>query len=231
MSIKDNLTEVRANINKACMRCNREPSGVTLVCVSKTKPVELLMDAYDQGERIFGENKVQEIVSKYDMIPKDAHFHMIGHLQTNKIKPLLGKVTLIHSVDTYHLAEEIDKEAGKQGIIVDILIEVNMANEETKFGITEDETLELVERIAKLSNLRICGLMTIAPYVENPEDNRLIFKKMYQLFVDLKSKNIDNTNVHILSMGMTGDYEVAIEEGATMVRVGTGIFGARDYNI
>lgn len=231
MDIKNNLSEVHKKISSACLRANRSVDDVTLICVSKTKPVEMLIEAYAQNERCFGENKVQEIVEKYDKLPPEAKFHMIGHLQTNKIKQLLGKCTLIHSVDSLYLAKAIDKEAKKKNITVDILIEVNAANEATKYGVSFEQVPGLVIEISKLSNLCIRGLMTVAPYVENGEDNRPIFKKMYQLFVDLKCKNIDNTNIDILSMGMTGDYEVAIEEGATMVRIGTGIFGARNYNI
>ena len=178
----------------------------------------------------YGENKVQELSDKYEVLPKNIRWHMIGHLQRNKVKYIVGKVELIHSVDTYRLAEEINIQAKKQNVIVPILVEVNIAHEESKFGISAEDAILLVEEISKLENIRIKGLMTIAPYVENPEDNRLYFRKIKQLSVDITNKNIDNVFMEILSMGMTGDYEVAIEEGATMVRVGTGIFGARNYN-
>ena len=189
----------------------------------------MLQEIYDENIRDFGENKVQELCSKMEQLPSDIRWHMIGHLQRNKVKYIVGKVELIHSVDTYRLAEEINIQAKKQNVIVPILVEVNIAHEESKFGISAEDAILLVEEISKLENIRIKGLMTIAPYVENPEDNRLYFRKIKQLSVDITNKNIDNVSMEILSMGMTGDYEVAIEEGATMVRVGTGIFGARNY--
>mgnify|MGYP000937525513 FL=1 len=227
--IKEQLEEVRKNIEAACKRAGRDPKEVTLIAVSKTKPVPMLEEAYEAGARDFGENKVQELCSKMEQLPSDIRWHMIGHLQRNKVKYIVGKVELIHSVDTYRLAEEINIQAKKQNVIVPILVEVNIAHEESKFGISAEDAILLVEEISKLENIRIKGLMTIAPYVENPEDNRLYFRKIKQLSVDITNKNIDNVSMEILSMGMTGDYEVAIEEGATMVRVGTGIFGARNY--
>lgn len=227
--VAENLVQVQKNIEESCKKVNRDPGEVTLIAVSKTKPVEMLQEAYAAGARVFGENKVQEIVDKYDQMPSDVQWHMIGHLQRNKVKYIVGKVELIHSVDTYRLAEEINIQAKKQNVIVPILVEVNIAHEESKFGISAEDAILLVEEISKLENIRIKGLMTIAPYVENPEDNRLYFRKIKQLSVDITNKNIDNVFMEILSMGMTGDYMVAIEEGATMVRVGTGIFGERNY--
>ena len=173
---------------------------------------------------------MQELCDKIEKMPKDIKWHMIGHLQRNKVKYIAGQVALIHSVDSYRLAEEINIQAKKKNIIVPILVEVNIAHEDSKFGISEEDAVQLVEEIAELENVRIKGLMTIAPYVENAEDNRLYFRKIKDLSVDIAAKNIDNVSMEILSMGMTGDYEVAIEEGATMVRVGTGIFGERNYN-
>ena len=190
----------------------------------------MLSEIYDCGIRDFGENKVQEICEKREQLPADIHWHMIGHLQRNKVKYIASDVELIHSVDTYRLAEEINIQAKKINRIVPILIEVNAANEESKFGIAPEETLQLVQEIAKLDNITIKGLMTIAPYTENPEENRPYFKKIKELSVDIAKENIDNVSMDMLSMGMTGDYMVAIEEGATLVRVGTGIFGARNYN-
>ena len=203
--LKENLANVEKNIEQACKNAGRSRDEVTLIAVSKTKPVEI------------------------EKMPKDIKWHMIGHLQRNKVKYIVGKVELIHSVDTYRLAEEINIQAKKQNVIVPILVEVNIAHEESKFGISAEDAILLVEEISKLENIRIKGLMTIAPYVENPEDNRLYFRKIKQLSVDITNKNIDNVFMEILSMGMTGDYMVAIEEGATMVRVGTGIFGERNY--
>ena len=227
--LKENLANVEKNIEQACKNAGRSRDEVTLIAVSKTKPVEMLQEIYDENIRDFGENKVQELCSKMGQLPSDIRWHMIGHLQRNKVKYIVGKVELIHSVDTYRLAEEINIQAKKPNVIVPILVEVNIAHEESKFGISAEDAILLVEEISKLENIRIKGLMTIAPYVENPEDNRLYFRKIKQLSVDITNKNIDNVFMEILSMGMTGDYMVAIEEGATMVRVGTGIFGERNY--
>ncbi len=226
-SISENLRKVHENIQIACARSKRDISEVTLIAVSKTKPWQALQAAYDCGERNFGENKVQEILQKAPVLPGDLHFHMIGHLQRNKVRQVLPYVTMIHSVDSLRLASEIQQEAERIGKIVDILLEVNVAGEESKFGFALEETMEAVLQTSHFPNIRICGLMTIAPFVENPEQNRPVFQKLFQLYVDIKHKNIDNVNMAVLSMGMTGDYQVAIEEGATMIRVGTGIFGVR----
>ena len=229
--IKDNLQNVEENIRQACLRSGRDVSEVTLISVSKTKPVEMIQEAYEYGKREFGENKAQELKEKYEVLPKDIKWHFIGHLQTNKVKYVVGRAALIHSVDSLHLAEAIEKESAKKNLISDILIEVNVAHEESKFGLKTEEVEQLVRDIAKFQHIRIKGLMTIAPYVENAEENRNIFKELKTLSVDISNKNIDNVNMDILSMGMTGDYEVAVEEGATLVRVGTGIFGERNYSI
>ncbi len=228
--LKENLMEVEKNIALACEKSGRRREDVTLIAVSKTKPVSMLQEIYAEGIRDFGENKVQELAVKYEEMPKDIRWHMIGHLQRNKVKTVIDKSCLIHSVDSYRLAEEINIQAKKKGIIAPILVEVNIAEEESKFGIHREDAIQLVEEIAKLENISVKGLMTIAPYVENPEENRQYFRNIKQLSVDIAEKNIDNVTMHVLSMGMTGDYMVAIEEGATLVRVGTGIFGARSYN-
>lgn len=228
--LKENLAVVEQNIKEACKKAGRERSEITLIAVSKTKPVEMLEEIYEQNQRDFGENKVQELCEKMEKMPADIKWHMIGHLQRNKVKYIVGKVALIHSVDTYRLAEEINIQAKKKNITVPILVEVNIANEESKFGTSLEDAMLLVEEISQLENVRIKGLMTIAPYVVDAEENRLYFRKIKQLSVDIRNKNIDNVSMEILSMGMTGDYTVAIEEGATMVRVGTGIFGERNYN-
>lgn len=225
--IQENLRAVQARVDAACRRSGRNPADVTLIAVSKTKPIEDLEAAYDCGTRDFGENKVQEIVAKEPNLPADARFHMIGHLQRNKVRQVLPHVTMIHSVDSLRLAEEIEKEAARIGKTVDILLEVNVAGEESKYGFTPEEAAEAAVQIGAYPHLCLRGLMTIAPFVENPEENRPYFKKLFQLYVDIKSKNIDNSCIGVLSMGMTGDFEVAVEEGATMIRVGTGIFGAR----
>ena len=227
--IRENLDTVEAKIREACTASGRKREEVRLIAVSKTKPVGMLKEAYDCGCRDFGENKVQELTEKYDKLPKDIRWHMIGHLQRNKVKYIIDKVYLIHSVDSLRLAEEISKEAVKRGIIVSILVEVNVAAEESKFGISVREAASLVEKIAALPGVSVKGLMTVAPYVENPEENRLYFAMLRQICVDIIHKNIDNVSMKELSMGMTGDYEAAILEGATYIRIGTGIFGERDY--
>lgn len=229
--LQDNLNDVKKRINDAAMRAGRNPDEVTLIAVSKTKPAEMVKEIYDCGIREFGENKVQEIVLKSGILPDDINWHMIGHLQRNKVKQVIDKACLIHSVDSMHLAEMISAKAVEKNITVSVLLEVNIANEDTKYGFKKDEVINLFSEIAALPGIYIRGLMTSAPIVDNPEDNRQYFRELHQLCVDLKAKNIDNTSMDYLSMGMTGDFEVAIEEGATHVRVGTAIFGAREYNI
>lgn len=228
--IRENLAEVRSNIAKACEKVGREPSEVTLLAVSKTKPVEMIREAMAAGQRAFGENYVQEIEEKYAVLGDSADWHMIGHLQRNKVKYIIGKVSLIHSVDSLRLAEQIQKEAEKHSITVRVLLEVNVANEESKWGFTPDETVEAVKAVAAMPNVHVCGLMTSAPITEDAESNRVYFRQLRKLFDDIKAMNIENVDMQVLSMGMTGDYTVAVEEGSTLVRVGTGIFGARDYS-
>lgn len=227
--ITENLQDVEKRIVAACERVGRKREEVTLVAVSKTKPIELLQEAYEAGSRYFGENKVQELVDKYEVMPKDIHWQMIGHLQRNKVKYIVDKVDMIHSVDSIRLAEEIDKEAAKKGVIVNILLEVNMAKEDTKFGLMPEDVMDFVGEIVRFENIRVQGLMTIAPFVDNPEENRKYFANLKKLSVDIAKKRVNNVNMSVLSMGMTNDFEVAIEEGATMVRVGTAIFGRRNY--
>ena len=229
--LETQLKEVEAKIQAACDRAGRKREEVTLIAVSKTKPIEMLQEAYDLGVRVFGENKVQEITAKYDALPDDIHWHMIGHLQRNKVKYIVDKVALIHSVDSLRLAETIEHEAARHNVTVPVLIEVNVAQEESKFGLKTEEVLSLVESVATFPHIHIEGLMTIAPYVEDPEENRGIFRQLKKLSVDIAAKNINNVNMSVLSMGMTGDYQVAVQEGATMVRVGTGIFGERNYAV
>lgn len=227
--IKENLISVENEIREACLRAGRRREDVTLIAVSKTKPVSDLEEAYALGVRVFGENKVQELADKYEVLPKDIEWHMIGHLQRNKVKYIIDKVALIHSVDSLRLAETIEKEAAKRNITVNILIEVNVAREESKFGLMPEELEEFIAKISDFSHIRVKGLMTIAPFVADSEENRVIFQRLHKLSVDIETKNVDNITMRVLSMGMTNDYAVAIEEGATMVRVGTGIFGVRDY--
>jgi pyridoxal phosphate enzyme (YggS family) len=229
--VTENLKEIRQRVDNACRRAGRNPETVTLIAVSKTKPAEMLQEAYDAGVRDFGENKVQEMMQKEEILPSDIRWHMIGHLQRNKVKYLIGRTELIHSVDSLRLAEEISRLSVKNQLCTDILIEVNIAGEESKFGTSRQETFDLVRAAAQLPGICIRGLMTVAPYTDLPENNRGYFRKIRELSVDIAAENIDNVHMDFLSMGMTGDFEVAIEEGATHVRVGTGIFGERNYTI
>ncbi len=225
----DNLKDVEKNIIDSADKSGRSREDVTLIAVSKTKPPEMIKELYDEGIRDFGENYVQELCSKYEELPKDIRWHMIGHLQTNKIKYIIDKVYMIHSVDSLHLAEAISKEAKKRNMTVKCLLEVNVGMEDTKFGLTAENLEENFIEISKLEGLEILGLMTSAPYVENPEENRQYFVQLRSLMVDLKDKGLYNKNKFFLSMGMTCDYTVAVEEGADFVRIGTAIFGARNY--
>ena len=210
--ITENLEQVRKNIDEACRMAGRDPKEVTLIAVSKTKPVSMLKEAYDAGARCFGENKVQEIMDKHPQLPEDIQWHMIGHLQRNKVKYIVDKVSMIHSVDSLRLAQTIEQEAAKHNVCVPVLLEVNVAQEESKFGLKMDEVLPLIETIADFPHIKVQGLMTIAPYVENAEDNRDFFRQLKKLSVDIEAKNINNVSMSVLSMGMTGDYQVAVQE-------------------
>ena len=225
--LSQNLREVESNIKSACERVGRARESVTLIAVSKTQPVSAIEEAYALGIRDFGENKVKEMLGKEPQLPADIRWHLIGHLQTNKVKSVLSNTVLIHSLDSLKLLDAVDFEAMKQKITVEGLLEVNVAEEESKFGFHPSELWELLNRLRQYKNLKIRGLMTVAPFTTNPEDNREIFRKMKEISIDTKWNTLDNISMDILSMGMTGDYSVAIEEGATMVRVGTGLFGAR----
>ena len=233
--IRENLKEVEEKINEAAGKAGRQRKDIKLIAVSKTNPVEVLEAAYACGVRVFGENRVQELKDKIDYFEskgiKDIEWHLIGHLQTNKVKYIIGRVAMIHSVDSLKLAKAINDESEKKGVITDILIEINVGDEESKFGLTFDNTPEFADELVQFKNIRVKGLMCVAPFTENSEDNRKYFSKMRKLSVDIREKNKDNSSMCELSMGMTGDYSVAIEEGATMVRVGTGIFGKRNYTI
>ena len=231
MSVCENYRAVEEKVANACKRAGRSREDVTLIAVSKTKPVSMIEELLPLGVRDFGENKVQELTAKEAVLPKDIRWHMIGHLQRNKVKYVIDKACMIHSVDSLRLAQEISKEAVKHALVMPVLIEVNVAGEESKFGVSVEEAPSLVEEVSKLPGIQVNGLMTIAPYVEDPEENRYVFRNLRKLSVDIREKNFDNVTMNVLSMGMTGDYEVAIEEGATHVRVGTGIFGERNYNI
>jgi pyridoxal phosphate enzyme (YggS family) len=225
-----NRDAVLEEIAAASERSGRDPKEVTLIAVSKTKPEEMIQKLYDGGTRDFGENYVQELDAKINDLPKDIRWHMIGHLQRNKVKYVVGRTAMIHSVDSLRLAEEISKESVKKNVTSRVLIEVNVAEEENKFGFKLDEVIPFLKEAASLPNIRFCGLMTSAPYTENPEENRKYFRALKKLEIDINRSGIDNIQMDVLSMGMTNDYRIAVEEGATCVRVGTAIFGARDYS-
>lgn len=229
--LENNIKTVQDNIVRAAKKAGRNPQDILLIAVSKTKPADMVLDVYNTGIRDFGENKVQEIVAKSQVLASDIRWHMIGHLQRNKVKQAIEKSCLIHSVDSVRLATKISEEAVKAQKTVEILLEINIANEETKYGFKAEDAYDVLKEIAAMPGIRVRGLMTSAPFVDNPEGNREYFKHLKQLCVDLKAKNIDNTSMDFLSMGMTNDYMVAVEEGATHVRVGTAIFGERNYNI
>lgn len=231
MSMCDNIASVRNNIRLACERVGREPESIKLIAVSKTMGTDKIMEAVSCGIRVFGENKVQELTDKYDILAKDLEWHMIGHLQTNKVKYIVGKVAMIHSVDSIRLLQEIDRRFGAAGLTIDVLIEVNIGREKTKYGIYPEDISSFLVEASKYNHVRISGLMTVAPAVEEAEKARPYFVEMRKLFEYAKSMNKGNIDIRYLSMGMTGDYEVAIEEGSNIVRVGTGIFGPRNYKI
>ena len=228
--LQENYNCVLKNIEEACKKSGRDPQDVTLITVSKTKPLEMLRDVYEGGARHFGENKVQEMCEKMEQMPEDVNWHMIGHLQANKVKYLPGMACMIHSVDNIKLAQEIEKQFAKNDIKIDVLIEVNMAAEDTKFGLSPEKVIPFVKEISALPHLNIRGLMTIAPYTEDPESNRQYFRGLRELKDKINGMELLPQPMDTLSMGMTGDYQIAIEEGATFVRVGTGIFGERDYS-
>ncbi|MBE5950227.1 MAG: YggS family pyridoxal phosphate-dependent enzyme [Lachnospiraceae bacterium] len=227
--IVENIHDVQKKIKEACKRAGREETEVTLIAVSKTKPVSMILEAYQAGMREFGENKPQELRDKARELDFPLNWHMIGNLQKNKIKYVVGTACMIHSIDSVSLAEAVNAEAEKKGTRCDILLEVNIAAEDSKHGFNPEQIEETVRILCRCKNLRIRGIMTVAPYTENAEENRMYFRKMHEILIDINHKNIDNIFMDVLSMGMTSDYEVAIEEGATMVRVGTGIFGERMY--
>ena len=231
MSITENLSMVENKMAAACKRAGRERDEVKLIAVSKTQPVEAIREAIEYGINSFGENRVQELREKTEIIKDNLDWHLIGHLQTNKVKYVVGKVSLIHSLENIKLAEALDKEAAKLGITADVLAEINVAKEASKFGVNPEDAENFIREVSKFPNINIKGLMTVAPYTDISEENRKYFRQLKKIMVDLNSKNIHNVSMNVLSMGMTGDYEVAIEEGATLVRVGTGIFGSRNYDI
>ena len=228
--IKKQIEEVRNQIQQAALKVNRNPEEITLIAVSKTYPSSAIKEAMETGCVDFGENHVQELCRKIEEIPEGVNWHLIGHLQTNKVKYIIGKTALIHSLDRMNLAEEIEKQSKKLGVVTKVLLEVNVANEESKHGFKMEEVMDAIKSISQMKHIQVEGLMTVAPFVEDPEENRTIFRKLYGLSVDIQKQKFDNISTRILSMGMSNDYKIAIEEGATMVRVGTAIFGNRDYS-
>ena len=230
MSIKENIECVNVLKEEAARKIGKNREDVLLVAVTKTYDAEKINEAIDAGIKDIGENKVQEILDKYENV-KPVKWHMIGHLQTNKVKYIIDKVSMIHSVDSLKLAEEIDKRACKTGIIMDILLQINPAMEESKFGITSEETGELLHAILETCpNVRICGLMSIVPYDEDPENVRKYFSLVKNTYDEFKNIEHNGMEFKYLSMGMSHDFQIAIEEGANVIRVGTAIFGNRDYS-
>jgi len=224
LSIKDDLCEIQQNINAACERSGRNPEDVTILAVTKTIDADRINEAVSLGLRNLGENRVQELLSKYDLVKGDVRWHLIGHLQSNKVKYIADKVCMIHSVESLSLAKEIERQCAKIDKVMDILVEVNVSGEESKSGITPHETMSFVEEVSKLPHIRVKGLMTMAPFSAKNDELHQIFSNLYKISVDISSKKLDNVSMECLSMGMTGDYEIAVEENSTIVRIGTGLF-------
>ena len=225
----ENYTKIRERIDASCKLSGRDPKSVTLIAVSKTKPVSMIRELMEIGVEDFGENHAQELVAKTEEITEPLRWHFIGNLQTNKVKYVVGRASLIHSVNSLRLAEAISKESVKKGLVSDILIEVNIADEATKEGIAGDEAVSLVESASRLPGLHIIGLMAIAPPVDDPEENRPYFRSLRELAEKIGALGLEGVEMKELSMGMTNDFTCAVEEGATFVRVGTAIFGERSY--
>lgn len=230
-SISENIEAVKEKIASAASASGRSKDDVLLVAVTKTHGADMINEAIDCGITDIGENKVQEILEKYDSVKKGVRWHLIGHLQTNKVKYIIDKVSLIHSVDSIKLMDEIDRQAKKHKLVMDILIQINISGEETKFGIRPEQLDEFLRHASTLGNIRVMGLMTIAPKTNNSVTSRLHFDNIKAIYLDNRAKIYDNVNMKYLSMGMSGDYEVAIECGANIVRVGSAIFGKRFYDI
>ncbi|HHY99514.1 MAG TPA: YggS family pyridoxal phosphate-dependent enzyme [Tissierellia bacterium] len=230
MSIKENIDDIVKRIEVTCKKAGRNPNDITLIAVSKTVESPKVREALEAGIDNLGENRVQELIKKYeDLKDTDIKWHMIGHLQKNKVKYIIDKTVLIHSVDSLSLAEEIDKRAKNKGLVANVLIELNIGEEESKFGIKEENIYDFIKSLENFENIRVLGLMTVAPFCENPEDVRWVFKKMKDIYDKISTMNLKNAEMKYLSMGMTNDFEVAIEEGSNMIRIGTAIFGARKY--
>ena len=230
VDIKENIERIKERVEKAARKSGRSPDEIKLIAVTKNVEPARILEAIDAGIWDLGENRVQEMQEKVEAIStagRKVNWHMIGHLQKNKVKYLVDSVSIIHSLDSIELAQEIDKRAKKVGRIINVLIQVNVAEEESKFGIFKDEVNKFIEDVVKYDNIRVKGLMTIAPKAANPEDVRFVFRELNKIFIDIKSENIDNIYMDYLSMGMSNDFEIAVEEGSNMVRIGTSIFGKR----
>jgi len=224
-TIKNNLEIINEKIKKAALRASRNPEKIKLVAVTKTATIEQIIEAISAGVKIIGENKVQEAKEKYQILSADIEWHLVGHLQTNKVKYAIEIFDLIHSVDSIKLAKEIDRRSQQFGMITNVLVEVNVSGEETKYGIKPEEVEPFLKEISEFSRIKVRGLMTIAPIAEDQEEVRPYFRKLRELSEEIKSQHIKNVKMDYLSMGMTEDFEVAIEEGANIVRIGRGIFG------
>lgn len=223
-----NAQELQNAVRQAAIDCGRDPSEVTLMAVTKTVAPELVNEAIDNGIHLLGENRAQELLEKYDSYKKDGvEIHFIGHLQTNKVRQIIDKVTMIHSVDSLRLAQEIDKQAAKYNKVMDILLEVNIGGEESKSGVPVEELDQLYLEVSQLPHICVRGLMCIPPVSKDSEENTYYFAKMQKVFIDIKQKNMDNSNINILSMGMSNDYKTAIRYGSNIVRIGTALFGSR----
>ena len=232
MTIKENIDIVLKKVEEAALRSGRKPEDITVIAVSKTVDAQRAKEAVEAGLNNLGENRVQELVEKYTALANiDVKWHLIGHLQRNKVKYIIDKVTMIHSVENLDLAKEIDKRAASKGLIANVLIELNIGEEESKFGISEDNIYEFLKSMEQFENIQVLGLMTVAPFREDPEEVRWVFKKMKDIFDKVSAMNFKNTDMKYLSMGMSNDFEIAIEEGSNIIRVGTKIFGARKYNL
>jgi len=230
LNIKENIDDIVKRIEVTCKKAGRNPNDITLIAVSKTVESPKVREALEAGIDNLGENRVQELIKKYeDLKDTGIKWHMIGHLQKNKVKYIIDKTVLIHSVDSLSLAEEIDKRAKNKGLVANVLIELNIGEEESKFGIKEENIYDFIKSLENFENIRVLGLMTVAPFCENPEDVRWVFKKMKDIYDKISTMNLKNAEMKYLSMGMTNDFEVAIEEGSNMIRIGTAIFGARKY--
>ena len=230
MSIKENIDGILERIADVCERSGRNPDDITLIAVSKTVNADRAREAVEAGILNLGENRVQELTDKYEKLSDtEVKWHMIGHLQKNKVKYIIDKVELVHSVESVELANEINKRAEKNNLKVNILVELNIGEEESKFGISEESVYDFVKSLEQFENINVLGIMTVAPLAEDPEEIRWVFKKMKVIFDKLSSMNIKNSNMKFLSMGMTNDFEIAIEEGANIIRIGTAVFGERTY--